>query len=125
MKRLPKGIPALFAAGLFLFAFASCGKMRYAEGTQVERAQGYGGEIVVEVRFSHDRIEAIEVVESRESPQLGGAAFSALIPKMLEAQSANVDVQTGATVSSEALIAAVKRAIGKAAAQYAFDAIND
>ena len=75
-------------------------------------AGGYGGDISVAVTISGDgAITAVEVVEHSETPGFANRAFGQLIPSVLEAQSANVDVVTDATYTSEAFIAAIQDAL--------------
>lgn len=77
-------------------------------------AEGGHGPVIVEVTMAGDEIVKIEVVQENETKGLGDTAFENLIPKIIDAQSTDgIDVWTGATVSSEALFAAVNDAISK------------
>ena len=74
--------------------------------------QGYADQIVVEVTVDGDTITAIEVIESNDTPGLSDNAFDALIEAVLANQSVDgVDIVSGATYSSEGLLAAIRNAL--------------
>ena len=77
-------------------------------GTYSAKAQGYGGEFKVEVVFKDDVISDIYVNEHNETPSIGGVAIEQMISKMKEKNSYQVDIVTGATRTSNAMIDAVK-----------------
>lgn len=84
------------------------------DGVYVGRAQGFGGEVVVDVTISGGRITAIAVRPHDETPFIAGPAIETLVAKMIETQSLEVEAVSGATYTSNALIAAVKQAVRKA-----------
>ena len=73
-----------------------------------------GGYMTIEVTFSSDLIESFEVLSHTETPNIGTLAIEQVIPAMLEAQSAEVDGVTGATITSNALKDALNEAIRQA-----------
>ena len=76
---------------------------------------GYYGNIYVAVVIDDDgRIVHIEVTDHVETPGIANRAFSELIPAVIAAQSADVDVITNATYTSEAFLAAVLDALRQA-----------
>ena len=77
-------------------------------GTYSAYAQGYGGEFKVDVVFKDDKIADIYVNEHNETPSIGGVAIEQLINKMKEKNSYEVDIVSGATRTSSAMIEAVK-----------------
>lgn len=77
-------------------------------GTYSALAQGYGGEFKVEVVFKDDVISDIYVKEHNETPSIGGVAIEQMIAKMKEKNTYQVDIVTGATRTSNAMIDAVK-----------------
>jgi uncharacterized protein with FMN-binding domain len=77
-------------------------------------AEGYGGPIRLLVLVEGNEIVNIEILEQNETQNLGDKAIEEMIAKILENQSTNVDVHTGATVSSNAVISAVKSALEEA-----------
>ncbi len=79
--------------------------------------QGYGGEIETHVTFDADaKIVSIEIRDANETPDIGSVltkADSKFINSLIDTQSdlENLDVVSGATITSNALINAVKFAI--------------
>ncbi|WP_026476931.1 FMN-binding protein [Alkaliphilus transvaalensis] len=84
----------------------------FPDGTHEGSATGFGGDLKVSVVVSGGKITEINIVEINETPNLGDTAAEEVAAAIIEAQNFNVDVVTGATMSSEALIAAVKNALG-------------
>jgi|GEM_PF-9271 len=80
------------------------------DGTYRASANGFGGELVIDVTVEGGKITDIEVVESQETPFIADAAFKALIPAIIEAQGP-VDAASGATFTSKALLEAVEKAV--------------
>ena len=77
-------------------------------GTYSAFAQGYGGEFKVDVVFKDDKISEIYVKEHNETPSIGGVAIEQMITKMKEKNTYQVDIVTGATRTSNAMIEAVR-----------------
>jgi len=80
---------------------------QYVDGTYDGEADGFGGTIAVEVT-----VEAITSADGEDSAYLSNA--EAIIPKIIEAQSADVDTISGATFSSTGIRNAAQEAIEKA-----------
>ncbi|MCD8122420.1 MAG: FAD-dependent oxidoreductase [Clostridiales bacterium] len=76
----------------------------YTAGTYTSNQFGMGGYFDVNVTFSDDAIEKIEVGENHETTMVGTEAIRILSDRIVENQSLNVDTITGATYSSNALI---------------------
>src|SRR5574344_173008 len=76
------------------------------EGT----AKGHNGDIKAVVTFEGDKISKVDL-EHEETEGLGDKAADSLVEKIVANNSVNVDTVSGATVTSTALIEAVKAAI--------------
>ncbi len=74
-------------------------------------ANGYGGELTVEVTMTGDSITKVEVTEHSETVGIGTPAIEQIPAMIVEANSADVDIIAGATITSKAIINAVKNAI--------------
>jgi len=74
-------------------------------------AQGYGGDVVLDVIINDGEIAAINIVEHSETEGLGDDAMDTVIAAIKEAQSLDVDTVTGATMSSNAIIDGVTQAV--------------
>ena len=82
--------------------------------TLTGKANGFGGELTVTVTTDGDKITAVTVDSHSETPNIGTKAIDALPAKIVEANSADVDTVASATVTSNAIIAAVKNAMDPA-----------
>ncbi|AOY75192.1 FMN-binding protein [Clostridium formicaceticum] len=87
---------------------------QFLEGT----AEGYAGEIKVRVEVAEGEILAVEILEINDTPGLGDNAARKIADSIVEVQSAEVEVVSGATMSSKGTINAVKDALAKAPATY-------
>lgn len=84
------------------------------ETTGTATAAGYGGDIKLTVTMEGDEIKDIVVDEHAESEGYGADALPELIDAAKEANSADIDNVSGATVTSEAFKAALQEAIDAA-----------
>ncbi|MDO5101182.1 MAG: FMN-binding protein [Eubacteriales bacterium] len=71
---------------------------------------GYGGEIKVKVTITEGKISRIELLENHETPEFLNMA-RAIIAHMIQQQTADVDVISGATFSSNGIKEAVTAAL--------------
>ena len=83
------------------------------EGASTAKAQANGidGPIVVEVTADADKIYAVNILSQNETPGIGSVAVEKLPGAIVEANSADIDGITGATVSSTAIKTAVTEAL--------------
>lgn len=86
----------------------------YAAGAYTTTGEGFGGEVPVTVTFGDTVIESVEIGENSETPSVGGQAIEALPQMILDAQSAEIDVVSGATFTSQAVLGAVQDCIDQA-----------
>ena len=82
-----------------------------AAGVLTGTADGFGGPITVSVTMDGDKIAAVEVVSNSETPEIAGAALEQIPAAIVAANSADVDIVSGATYTSNGIINAVKNAI--------------
>jgi len=74
-------------------------------------ALGYRGFINVQVSLSGGSISEITVVDSAEDSFVGGIAMEELIETIIELNSTDVDAVSGATITSNGFLEAVRNAI--------------
>ena len=86
----------------------------YNPGVYEAVGTGNGGEVKIEVTFSEKAIESIVVKEHSETPGISDAALQNLPKMIVETQSVAVDAVSGATLSSNAILSAVKDAVTQA-----------
>ena len=72
-----------------------------------------GGEVKVKVTMDGDKIAKIDVISHNETPGISDRAFSEIPDAIIQANSPDVDAVSGASKTSDALIAAVKDALSK------------
>ena len=78
---------------------------------RIGEAQGYGGMLRVSIMMDGDRISEVRVLEHSETQGVGTRAIDALPQAIVAANSADVEIVSGATVTSNAIMAAVKDAL--------------
>lgn len=106
-----------FAAGVvstLMFVGTAAAAVSYTPGTYEGEAIGRNGPVKVQVTVAKDRIESIRVVSHNESAGLSDAPINTLPKTIVDKQSLAVDVFSGATFSSKAVIGAVENALKKA-----------
>lgn len=79
--------------------------------TLTGKAQGYGGEVSVTVEVNGEDIVSVDVVGEKETQGVGSNAIDQLPAKIEEADSTDVEVVSGATVTSNAIKEAVDKAL--------------
>ena len=84
-----------------------------AENQYLGTGAGIGGDVLVRVTMDGDKIANVEVVAQNETEGIGDKAIEAIPAAIVAANSADVDVVASATVTSEAIIAAVKDALSQ------------
>lgn len=88
------------------------------DGTFTGQAKGFADMVVVDVTISGGKITAINVRPHQETPFIADPAIETLTQNILASQNPNVDVVSGATYTSKAIIAAVEQAISKASSSF-------
>lgn len=88
----------------------------FTAGIYEASAKGFGGDVNVTVTVTEDEITKVAITGDGETPSLGGIAIERLGGEIVKAQTPNVDVISGATVTSNAIITAVTEALTSAGA---------
>ncbi|MBQ7886641.1 MAG: FMN-binding protein [Clostridia bacterium] len=84
-----------------------------AANEYIGEAQGFGGPVKVKVTMNGDQIAKIDVLSHSETAGISNAAFDTVPQSIIAAQSADVDIASGATYTSKAIMDAVKDALSK------------
>jgi len=79
--------------------------------TATGSAKGMDGDVTVEVTLTKDKIYSVKVTDQHETEGIGTKAVEQMPPKMVEGNTIKVDTVSGATVTSTAILEAVKSAI--------------
>lgn len=102
-------IPAVVEEAVVAVAAGS-----YNAGTYTATAPGRNGDVTVEVVFSDTAITAITVTDHAETVGIGDAAIEKIPERIIAAQSVEIDSLAGATMTSDAILAAVGQCIEQA-----------
>lgn len=112
----------LSLAFLVLFSLVACNKKqedkqtKFKAGKYVANKMGHNGSIEVETEFSDDKIVDVKILKNEETKVIATIALEQLPKRIVESQSLDVELFTGATVSSNAIINAVSDCIKQAGA---------
>lgn len=87
----------------------------FTPGVYEGTAKGFGGDVTAEVTIDETgTITDLKVTGDGETPGVGGAAIEPMVEAILAAGTIEVDGVSGATITSQAIIEAVKDALTKA-----------
>ncbi|HOB35567.1 MAG: FMN-binding protein [Firmicutes bacterium] len=81
------------------------------DGTYTGTGRGFGGDVTVEVTFANGELTKVVIVSHNETAGVSDPAIEAIPKAMVAEQKIQVDTVSGATMTSEAIIAAVKDAL--------------
>ncbi len=85
--------------------------IEFVDGVYEGVAEGYHGDIKVEVEVAGGELVRVDVLEQTETEGIGDVALEELSETMVAEQTVDVDTVSGATWSSEGIIEAVKSAL--------------
>jgi len=86
----------------------------FTPGTFTGTGKGYMGEVVLSVTFTDKAISDIAIVEQKETAHVGDGAYDIMFSEIKENTSTGVDLVSGATFTSNAVLTAVEDAATQA-----------
>ncbi len=92
------------------------------DGMYTATGQGQDGELTVKVTVTDGKLADVEVVDNHETPGVSEKALTEIPKRIVDGQSYNVDVVSGATKTSQGISGAVKAALVQADVGEAFSA---
>lgn len=95
-------------------ASVSAAGQSYEDGSYEGTGTGFGGDIVVNVTIKDQQISDIEIKEAKSEDAAYLDNAKKIIDTMLQNQTSEVDVASGATYSSKGIIEAVQNALKEA-----------
>ena len=104
-------LPLVLIAGIF--ACASSSGLKFNPGTYQGTAPGFGGDITMEVTVSSGAILSVKVISQSDTPEISKQAFERIPLAIMTGQTLAVDTVSGATLSSNGIIAATSAALAK------------
>ncbi|MRI81141.1 FAD-dependent oxidoreductase [Aerococcaceae bacterium DSM 109653] len=91
-------------------------EIEFVPGNYTVTTPGHNGDLPMVVKFSEDRIEAIDIDTAGESVGIADVVFTRIPQEILEGQTLNVDAISGATVTRQGVIDGVAAAVRLAGA---------
>lgn len=86
----------------------------YNDGVYEGIGNGYKPGIVVKVTVEEGKVASIEIIDDNETPGFSIEPFEIIPQQIIISQSTDVDMVSGATMTSEGVVEAVKDALSKA-----------
>ncbi len=115
-----KKLISVFLALMLLFGVTAAAETpeenSFTPGTYTGEAQGIFAPVKVQITVTANKIIGVFINAKGETPELGGLAAEKLTESILKAQTPHVDALSGATVTSNAIIAAASDALVQAGA---------
>ena len=105
---------AAFAATAISAALMAFTGFAYEAGTYEATVPGRNGDVTVEVTFSEDAIEGVEITSHAETDGIGTNAVDQIPGAIVDNQSLGVEAVAGATVTSQAILDAVSDCVAQA-----------
>lgn len=109
-----KKIISVFLALAMLLSMSAAMADGLTAGTYEATVDGRNGKLTLSVTFDEKAITAIEIGEHAETPGVADPALTTLVDEIIAYQSIGLDTITGATVTSNAVLAAVADCIAQA-----------
>lgn len=91
-------------------------EVHFSPGAFTVTAPGHNGDLPMVVTLSKERIEEIEIDTSSESEGIADVVFTRIPKQIIEGQTLNIDVLSGASVTSNGVIDGVAKAVKMAGA---------
>lgn len=107
-------ILVLFTIGLIACSTQVETSAPLQEETYTAKANGFAGDVEVSLTIKDGKLTSVTATGEKETPDLGGKALEILPTNMLTENSIDVDVMSGATMTSNAILEAAKLALSEA-----------
>lgn len=113
-----KKITSILLMFVLLLSIAGCnankGGQTYKPGTYTSTAKGKNGDVKVEVTLTQSEIKSVKVLEQNETQGVATPALENIANEIVKNQTLKVDVVSGATMTSNAILEAVADCIKQA-----------
>jgi uncharacterized protein with FMN-binding domain len=107
----------LYVTLILLLVFTGCGRSstgKYKDGVYNGTAQGYGGELEVQVTINGGKITDIQLVRDQETPGISDTAKVQTVERIIQKGNTDIDLVSGATATSKGIRDAVQNALEQA-----------
>ncbi len=117
MKKIK--LVSLFLCIVMVFGLVACSqtgneKDNFKAGTYTAVAKGHNGDVKVEAVFDSTSIVSVKVLEHQESAGISDVPIQRIPEEVVEGQTLAVDAVSGATVTSNAILAAIEDCVNQA-----------
>ena len=103
---------AIISFALFLTACGGSSKgYNFKAGTYEGSGTGKNGSIKVSVEVTNDSIKKVDILEQNETPSIAKDALEKIPQNIVKEQSLAIDTISGATITSQGILDAVKDAL--------------
>lgn len=120
-KSILRRINALLLSATMLFSIMGCknnglesSQLSFKAGTYEASAKAHNGDLKVKVEVDDTSIKSVTVIEHGETPNISDVALEKIPNAIVNTQSIAVDIVSGATYTSNAIIEATKTALKEA-----------
>lgn len=112
-KQMKKIISALLLGAMLTACSPADATTEGGAGSQTKEVTvtGMNEGLKVKVTATEDKIENVEIVEHNETENISDPAIANMPGKIVDANKVNVDVETGASMTSEGIKKAVEQAL--------------
>ena len=119
MKKTTKKLVVVCTMATMMLSLTACGSKKEAADEAAGTVYtgvgaGNGGDITADVTVEDGKITKIEVTADSETPGIMEAPVEQIPAAIIETQSTEVDVVSGATITSNGIIEAVNAALAEA-----------
>ena len=114
MKNVKRWLALATAGCALMSGSALAQETAYTPGTYTAISEGRNGPIVIQMDFSEDAITDVRVITHNETYNVGDAPLEQYPAQIVDNQTVNLDIVSGATITSNALKEAVKAALAQA-----------
>ncbi|WFF72236.1 FAD-dependent oxidoreductase [Proteiniclasticum sp. QWL-01] len=102
----PSSTTAITTSGQTQPATTTGQVQQYKDGMYTAEASGYGGPVSVSITLAGDEATKVEAVGATETAEIGGKALPVLAERIQAANNSKIDIVSGATMTSQAVIQA-------------------
>ena len=118
MKKNMKRLLSSMLSIILVLGLISCDlskkKLSFTAGEYTAVSAGKNGDVKVKVVFDEDSIVSVEVLESNETEGISNEAIERTIKSIIEEQTLEVDVTSGASLTTNAIVSAVEDCVNQA-----------
>ena len=114
MKRLLSSMLSIILALGLISCDLSKNKLSFTAGEYTAVSAGKNGDVKVKVVFDEDSIVSVEVLENNETEGISNEAIERTIKSIVEEQTLEVDVTSGASLTTNAIVTAVEDCVNQA-----------